>query len=76
MVFSYSYTFWNISSNNETQFGVKAYYIVQKMLSQGIFCMIFKFVIDHVIKYSRLVWKRIQHCNVIYNIVTLYEFHG
>jgi len=76
MVFSYSYTFWNISLNNETQFGVKAHYIVQKMLSQGNFCKILKFVINCVIKYNWLGWNKIQHYNVICNIVILYEFHG
>jgi len=34
------------------------------------------FVIGHVIKYNQLKWKKSQHYNVIYNIITLYEFHG
>jgi hypothetical protein len=54
LLFSYSYTFRNISLNNETQFAVKAHYFVQKMLSQGNFCKILKFVISYVIKYSQL----------------------
>jgi hypothetical protein len=33
---------------------VKAHYIVHKMLSQSSFCKILKFVISHMIKYSRL----------------------
>jgi hypothetical protein len=33
-------------------------------------------VIGHVIKYSQLEWKGIQHYNFIYNIIILYEFHG
>jgi hypothetical protein len=42
--------------------------IIYKKISQGNFCKILKFVIGHVIKYSQLVWKRIQHYNVMYNI--------
>jgi len=34
--------------------GVKAHYIVHKMLSQSNFCKILKIVIDHVIKYNQL----------------------
>ncbi len=54
---------------------VKTHYIVHIMLSQGTFCKILKFVIGYVIKYSWLGWKMTQHYNVIYNIITLYEFH-
>jgi len=32
--------------------GLKAHYIVHKMLSQGIYYKILKFVIGHVIKYN------------------------
>jgi hypothetical protein len=46
------------------------------MLSQGSFCKILKFVIGHVIKYNWLGWKPTQHYNVVYDIITLYEFHG
>ncbi len=49
--------------------------IIYKMLSQGSFCKILKFAIDYVIKYSWLRWKRIQHYNVLYNIITLYKIH-
>jgi hypothetical protein len=31
---------------------VKAHYIIHKMLSQGNFCKILKFVIGHMIKYN------------------------
>jgi hypothetical protein len=55
---------------------MKAHYIVHKMLSQRNFYKILEFVIDHVTKYNQLKWKKIQHYNVIYIIITLYEFHG
>jgi hypothetical protein len=45
------------------------------MLSQGSFYKILKFLISHVIKYNQLKWKKTQHYNVIYIIITLYDFH-
>jgi hypothetical protein len=52
---------------------VKAPYTIHKMLSQGSFGKILKFVIGHVIKYNQLKQKKTQHYNVIYNIIILYE---
>jgi hypothetical protein len=49
--------------------------IIYKFLSQGNFCKILKIVIGYVIQYSQLGWKKTQHYNVMYNIITLYEFH-
>jgi hypothetical protein len=54
---------------------VKTHYTIHKMLSQGNFCKILGFIISYVIKYNQLKWKRTQHWSVIYNIITLYEFH-
>jgi hypothetical protein len=41
--------------------GVKSYYTIYKMLSQGGFCKILGFIIGHVIKYNQLKWKKTQH---------------
>jgi hypothetical protein len=36
------------------EWGMKGYYTIHKMLSQGSFWKILEFVIDHVIKYNQL----------------------
>jgi hypothetical protein len=56
--------------------GLKAHYIVHKMLSQGNIYKILKFLIGCVIKYNWIKWKGSQNYNVIYITITLYEFHG
>jgi hypothetical protein len=55
---------------------MQAHYTIHKNLSQGNFCKILRFIIGHVIKYNQLKWKKIQHYNVINNIIILYAFHG
>jgi hypothetical protein len=55
---------------------MKTHYTIHKMLSQGKFCKILKFIISHVIKYIEYDEKRFNTTMLYINIITLYEFHG